>query len=378
MKLSTMEQVAIEKRNYVDRQLRRLTVKVGTSAAILFATYVAYNARKCFKELGNQLSHVGQRIAVVENAVEASRLSAIKSSEEQRVQNSTKLVDRGSGFNPASWLVNGTKNFAIDIGRCVVDTFPSFISGMVFTTLWQQICNRIVDASRQESLLWYVEQHTQLLPLFHDLTMSCIPYDLWSELLSLQQVHDKATNQMNAYVADLSELKEGARDGFLGDEYFDFSREALKKNHAKNGSELAQLQNYAAPNIAKRKRAIEKGLHGGTLFEEGDAGKQNIVDLCTMLAEQIQQLLSFAMMHMENRHAELPKATTDRGRKRIDQIIVITNNYLEHIERLLNMNYEELESMSVTNRGMFTMTYEFERLLKEHVSILHRYCMLIK
>ncbi len=82
-------------------------------------------------------------------------------------------------------------------------------------------------------------------------------------------------------------------------------------------------------------------------------------------------------MHIDNRRSVLPKATITRGQKRVEQMVENTNRYLETMEQLLNMEYAELEGMSVANKGMFTCTYEFEKLFREQLAVLHRYCSLI-
>lgn len=379
------QQIEIEEKNYKDRQLKRFAVKIGTSTAVLLAIYATYNASRYFKELDRRMSRVDQRIADVEKTVDPSMLKTVASVQIPASNNSEKFVKNESSFNPVSWLaggvksgVSGTKNIVTDIGKCIIQSFPTFISGMAISTLWEQICRRIVEASKQESLFWYLEQQTELWPLLQDITVNCIPYDVQAELLSLQQVHDKSTDQMNAYVEDLAELKAGKSDGFIGSDYFDYSSGELKNAYMKKGSELARLQNYAVSNIAKRKRAVEQGLSGAMLFEDGVVGKKNIADLCTMLTGQIQKVLAFVEMHMQKRHAELSTATIERGRIRINQVIMTTNKYVERVEQLLNLDDERLNSMSIANQGLFTVTYEFERLLREHFVVLHRYCMLIK
>lgn len=374
-----------EKSSMNQRQMKRYFVKFGTTAGILVMMYATYKASEYFKDMNRHIEHVDQRVAGIEQKVKIELpkkgvdvLQVIppvssQSSDSYNVLAPIKMVAGG-----VKSVAVGTKNFVRDIGKCMIESSPTFITGMVLTSLWQSVVQRIVEASKQESISWYIDNHTQLWPVCSDLKSACVPFDIHSELLSLQQVGDKSGVQVKAFVSEIVDLVKDNKESGLHDGYLEHCCDELKKSYAKKGDELEQLQDYAAPNIAKKKRAVESGLGGTTLFATEEMTRQNIVDLCNMLTQQIQKVAAFAMVLIDNRRDVLEKTTVARGEKKVAQLITITNNYLDAMELLLNMNLQDLEAMSVANKGLFTCTYEFEKLFREYVSTLNRYCVLIK
>lgn len=372
-----------EKTAFSQRQMKRFVVKCGTTAAVLVLMYAAFKASEYFDDIDKRLETVDKRVFEVEKEVSFDRKP--RNLEKKDTVVSTEISTRPvTIFAPIVWTaqgikscVVGTQNFVTDLGKCVIKSCPTFITGMILSSFWQHICNRIIEASKQETISWYIASHTQVWGLFHDITLACIPYDLYSELLSLQQVQDKAGICKQSYVDEFSEIVRQNKQDSMPEGYFDYSCGELKKDYAKKSLELAQLQDYAAPNIAKRKRVIHNGLQDGSLFQSDVTARQNLVDLITMLTTQVQQVVSFATMCIDNHRSCLSQECVARGEKRINQIIESMNQYLDQMECMLNMSHEQLEGLSIAHKGMFTCTYEYERLFREQINVLHRYCSLI-
>lgn len=384
--IPTSIQIEHQKREFYQREMKRYVTKIGTTASVLIMMYITYKASEYFKDLDKRLERVDRRVVNVEKITEAElkRITLDTPVEKKMVSEAVSKVEPLTGLAPIKWVTSGitygavgTKNFITDLGKCIIESCPTFVTGMMLSTLWQQAYNRVVEASKLETLSWYIDQHTQTWSLFHDISLACVPYDLHSELLSLQQVDYKAGVCVRSYVNELAELVASHKEDCATDSYFEYSCESLKKGYGQKSFELTELQNYAAPNIAKRKRAIQEGLQAGLLFQSDEAGRQNLVDLANLLADQVQNIITFALMHIDKNRSALSKETIARGEKRVNQMIDIMNRYLDQMESLLRMNDQELEGMSIANKGMFTCTYEFERLFREQVTVLHRYCSLI-
>lgn len=382
----TRIQIDHEKAFSYQRQLKRYAVKIGTSATVLVTMYVAYKASQYFKDIDRKLEKVDKRIVEVEEAMQAElEKNVLNSPVEKKTKGSlSSNVELITTSGPAKRVLNGVrfgavgaKDFIADLGKSVVESCPTFFSGMILSTFWHQVCSRIVEASRLETLSWYIDEHTQTWTLFDDIALACAPYDLQSELLSLSQIQDKGGVCLNSYVDDLAELVKRHKKSSVGPDFFEYSSSALKDSYEQKSLELTKLQNYAVPNIAKRKRAICEGLKAGLLFQSDEVGRQNLADLVNLLTDQVQKIVTFALMHVDKNRSRLSKEIIVRGEKRVVQMISVMNRYLDQMEVLLNMNNVELESMSVANKGMFTSTYEFEQLFKEQVNILNRYCSLI-
>lgn len=382
----TRDQVELERGSFYQRELKRSAIKVGGAAAVLVALYVTYRAGEYFKKLDSQLETVDKRVANIElNEKAFFKNMALKNIDLEK----NSLIEKGSVIEPAAalssakWIFNGiksgasgTKNFAGDLGKSLIGSCPTFLTSIMLSTLWQQISSRVIQASMLETLSWYIEEHTQIWPLFHDISLASVSYDLQSELLSLQQVDNRARVCVRSYADDLAQLVKNHKEDCPDDGYFEHVSKGLKKEYEQKSIELSKLQNYAIPNIAKRKRAILQAE--SSLFLSDQVGRQNIAELVDFLTSEIQKMITFSAMHIDMHCSHLSKETIARGKKRVMQITDVTNRYLDHMELLLNMDSRELESMSITNKGVFTCTYEFERLFREQVGILHRYCLCIK
>lgn len=379
-------QLEHEKTVFYQRQIKRYLVRVGTTASILAVMYITYKATEYFKEIDKRVEKVNRRVAAIETITDVE-----SKKNDQRDLVSHKAVDQASAkiepvtlFGPIKLVGNGikhgavsAKNFMVDLGKCVIESCPNFITGMMLSTLWQQAYSRIVEASKLETLSWYIDEYTQTWLLFHDISLACVPYDLHSELLSLQQIDHKAGVSVRSYVDELAELVANHKENCTNDGYFEYASNNIKKGYGQKSFELTELQNYAAPNIAKRKRATQEGLQAGFLFQTDQVARQNLADLTNLLADQMQKIINFAVMHIDKNRSKLSQEIIDRGQKRVAQIIDSMNRYLDQMESLLSMSDQELEGMSIAHKGMFTCTYEYERLFREQVNILHRYCSFI-
>ncbi len=370
-------QIDQEKSSMNRRELNRSLIRVGSTAGILVMLYATYKATLYFNDMNQQINSVDQRVSGIEKGI-----APIKKDTPVHVP---KIPEAQGSLTAMQMVVDGlkasaigTKDFVRDIGKCLIQTSLTVIPGMVLNSLWQSVTHRIVEASKQESISWYITNHTQLWSVLDDLKSACIPYDIHSELLSLEQSKNKAGVQLQAVIADMVDLSKERSNLKEQDGYFDYCCKDLQKKYAKKGDELEQLQNYAAPHIAQKKRAVESGLAATQLFANEEMIKRNIVDLCTLVADQIQKVVSFAMMHIDNGRSALPKATIERGEQRVQLMIDAANKYFDAMEQLLNMNLKDLEKMSMANKGIFTCTYEFDRLFKEYTTALNRYCVLIK
>lgn len=370
-------QIDQEKNSMNRRELNRSLIRFGSTAGILVMLYATYKATLYFQDTNQQIKSVDQRVSGIEKGI-----APIKKDTPVHVP---KIPEAQGSLTAMQMVVDGlkasaigTKDFVRDIGKCLIQTSLTVIPGMVLNSLWQSVAHRIVEASKQESISWYITNHTQLWPVLDDLKSSCIPYDIHSELLSLEQSKNKSGVQLKAVIADMVELSKESSNLKEQELYFDYCCKDLQKKYAKSGDELELLQNYAAPHIAQKKRAVESGLAATQLFANEEIVKHNIADLCTVVAGQIQKVVSFSMMHIDNGRSTLQQATVERGEKRVQLMIDAANKYFDAMEQLLNMNLKDLEAMSMANKGMFTCTYEFDRLFKEYSTALNRYCMLIK
>lgn len=389
----SVHQVKTEKADQLKRQVKRYGVKYGSILSIMLAMYVSYKASEYFKDHEKKIKklEIDAQEAKANRAIAASIVDDWISRSKALVGYAETESKSSSGDSSSSllapvwWVTGGVKSvgsgfygFGRDLGKCFIESAPTFITGMVLTSGWNNLMEKRSDALRQESISWFIDKHTKLWPLFVDLKSSCVQYDLYSDLLSVKNLHGSASVHMKSFIKDLTELvKVRKEDDMLDDAFFEYQCDELRKQYAKKGSEVEVLQNYAAPAMAKRKRIIDGNFDEAYLFGMGKIGKQDIVDMCDVLVGQVQKVAAFATVHLDNYRDTLSASCIKRGENKITQMIDVTNAYLDHMEKLLNTDLKDLVEVSKANHGMFTSTYEFEKCYRDIVNNIHRYCMMI-
>ncbi len=356
------------------RLYRQYAIKVATVIAVVGALYTTYQASQYFKVVDEKVDAITKK----------TQHLPMPSEQVTQPQIPSQVVAQ-----PSSWLMApvhalqagaiSVKNVVQDTSKCLIGALPTLMSSVLFTTFWQQASDRIAQACKQETLLGYVGEHTQLKLIFSDLLLASIPHDPWATLLSLSYVQ----NQMDAMLRDCAAACDGLeqqqkKSGLADDDYAHFASRELYKKYARQGSELDALQNYVVPHIAVIARAAQsKSLDQTLLFESPQQSKQNIADLCSLLIADMQKVLTFALACAQIQGQVVHPTMQARLQMRLAQIIDGANQYISSMETMLVMPAAELEQLSKNNRGMFTSTYEFERFLQEQWQTIHRYCKLM-
>ncbi|MBI2353004.1 hypothetical protein HYV11_02040 [Candidatus Dependentiae bacterium] len=343
------------------REIKRSVIKYGTIAGTLVLLYAALTINKSMESLEKRLDSVEAKVPQNDN----QKPGVVISNEPNgQFSSLSKLKDIAQhGFDCAKTTV-----------KYIFNTAPMVISGALLNHMGGLFSQHLAEFSKQESILWYIEHHTQLWQLSDAIKLACIPYDLHSGLLCLDQVNCASQEQLKALSQDIFNVLNNKNDSGCDDFYIEHWKKKLKRSYEKKNDELTQLQNYIIPHIAQKRRVDDLGFRQANLFESEEIAKQKIVDLCSLFSQQIQKIVNFAMMHIDYKRDNLPLDMVMQGENRIKQMIFISNNYFDTMEKLLNASLLDLEAMSKINKGLFTCSYEFEKLLKEYVTTIHRYC----
>ncbi|MFA5998680.1 MAG: hypothetical protein WC747_01510 [Candidatus Babeliales bacterium] len=341
-----------EQQDIFNRTVTKYAVTVGVAVSAAIVLIVAYEFRESEKE--RKRAEYKSETTVVNKA-------------DMQVVPTPKLPVQMSFLTPLWWLTGSVKSFARDSSEFVANSATMLASGMVLNGASNYMQQKLSQVHQDETVLWYIAEHTKINQIFSDLKTNAVEYDLYATLLSAEVFNQDAQTHMRAFVKDLVKTTKdynAVGNGFQDDNYFDFLLVEVKKKYMRQGSELEALQAYVVPTVAKRHRAQVQGKTE-ELFVLDINRRKDIADLCEQLARDVEKLTAF--MHI--RFAK----TSDR----VQQLIDSCNVYIASMEDLLNASPEKLAELSKADRGMFTCSYEYERVFNQQVGYMHRYCRLV-
>ncbi|MBM17657.1 MAG: hypothetical protein CL947_01155 [Epsilonproteobacteria bacterium] len=384
----TQAQIKQEQVKHKQREFKRTCIKYGYMTAGLASFYLMCRLTNFVKHREDYERIMEMRVNHIEGDMEFKAKRFFLDWLQHKPEVKKELTNNQSLLNPIYLMketasstsqalrssVKVVKDGVVGIAKNLIELSPSFIASLVVTATYEKLKDVWTNVTTPESVSWYIREHTQVWDLLVDIKSGSVHYDLHSALLSADHLHGQASSHLKDYIANLTRcVKDRQQDEMIHDGFFEFQCEDLRQKYTKKGNEVEVLQNYAAPVMAKRQRNIDQV----DLFQQDIIGKQDIGIMCNLLAQQVQQVASFALVHLQNNANSLSGHSRSRGMAKIEQLIDLTNQYLQTMEELLAMSSQELEAASQSNKGMFTVTYEFEKIFREYVNGIHRYCKLI-
>jgi len=258
--------------------------------------------------------------------------------------------------------VQNCKLMCWDMTKFFADTSSMLVAGVVTNAVYEHVRKNLELLYAPETVLWFYEKHTRIDQLFADLKHRMIEYDLHSALLSGHVLNQEAAVNMKAFVQDMMHaMKLYGTDGEQDLGYYNYLLHELKHKYVSQAETYQDLQEQLLPHLARQKRMQQDG-ELVDIFERDQACRKEIVELCQKLTADIAKILAF--MGTYNKQIDV----------RIQHVVAVYNRYITDIETQLNLSAADLETVSKNNRGMFTLTYEYEHVLKQQLSFLHKYC----
>lgn len=368
----TVLEIQLQKKLQAKRTMRRYAVTAGVSLSVVAVLYVAscirYNLEEQKKlDAKSQMSDLGYSAANVFRGM--SHLGASQSQAvhiQEPVAGSTLLW-------PVRALVSGVKRvgvsasgFGKDFAKFLADSTTILAAGVVTSAVYDHLRNQVTQAYQEETLLWFVDQQTKIRVILSDLKQRTAEYDLHGALLSQEMLSQDTRVHLKAFVTEISEAASDYKhDNVMKDyDYFAFLLGEVKKKYIQKADQLEQLQDQLAPLIAQRHRTISS-LDGASLFERDEQARADIVELSRQLVFEMSKLLAFVDMHKHKHQA------------RVKDMISTFNQYMQHVEMMLQSSPEQIAGMSKENRGIFTVTYEYERKFDQQITFLDKYCKIV-
>lgn len=333
------------------RCLYRYAVTIGTAAAVCGILYGAAAIRQSFDQRKQQ-----QMVAMPEH-----------------VQNYENNVSVDYGFWPINFCMSGCKKIGglvtsvgYDMSKFLADSTTMLTAGVITSAVYDNMRQRIAQAYQDESVLWFFEQQTKLQSILADLKQQTVQYDLHSTLLSHEIFNQDANLHVKAFVHDVSDALQNYRSDrdVKNDGYFTYLLGQVQQKYMRQADEAEVLKNHMTPHLAQQAR-MNSNDEQIDLFSRDHASRQDIADLCCLLVDEMKNLLSFIDMHQ---HA---------CAIRVQDLRKSGNDYLLYMEKMLHSSQQELDILSKKNRGMFTVTYEYEKLLMQQIMFLHKYCKVL-
>ena len=339
-----------------------VTASVAVSAAVVLWT--AYHVKTMLREKEQE-----QMKRFVDQAVKEARkqenLPAIVLSPEAMTKHQQATLAQNiskSGF------FNSLKGIASSGSRFFADSAFMLTSSMILGCAAQYMQQKVAQAFQDETVLWFLNEQTKINHVFGDLKNLSIEYDLHASLLSSQIFNQDAQIHMKAFVQDLLKTtRDYTSDNIFHDsQYLSFLLCEMKKKYTRKGDELEALQSYIVPCVGLHQRSLNADGTPVGMFVSDEQRRKEIADLCQILVKEVERLTSFMA------------ARLDKKSDRVDALIASCNAYIERMEVMLNASLDELEKLSKADCGMFTCSYEFERVFMQQVGHVHRYCKLIE
>lgn len=342
--------LVMQKKLQFKRCMHRYAVTVGVAISVCGILYGASAVRQAFDHHKN-----AQMVPMV-----PAQMRVPEATQSKQDGGVSFIMDAFKGFG------RSMAAFGWDISKFLADSATLLAAGVITSAVYENMRQRIVQAYADETILWFVEQQTKINGIFADLKQRTAEYDLHSSLLSSEMFNQDASVHLKAFVEDVSEaVRDYRQDDLMRDYgYFAYLLGELKHKYARQADEYGLLQNQIAPHVARRQRALVS-VQGADFFDRDLQSRQDIAQLCVQLAAEMNKLLAFIQIHQHKQQV------------RIHDMIRSGNQYLEGIELMLNSSSEQLAQMSKDNRGMFTFTYEYERLLMQQITFLHKYCKIV-
>ena len=361
------QSIQIERQQSDARAFKKYAVTVTVVVSVVVGLYLLYQIREAAAKHERES-------AKNTNAIEAilQEFKDLKEKYNLVVKDPSLPATPARSVAPASpegWMssaANSAKSFGLGTAKFFADSAFLLASGTVLNGAYNYACKKVAQTYVDETVLWYAHEKTQLPLLFNDLKTYSIDYDLFATLLSLELFNQEAQMHFKAFVKDLlgSAQNYMHNDVFNDPAYFNYLLEEMKKKYIKKGQEMEKLSDHVVSAVAKQHRAIAQE-HAIALFSHDMNRRGDIAKMCDLFAHEMEKLTSFIAL---------------RGglyqQARVFDMVDSSNKFLAHMEILINSTPEELQAYSKADVGMFTSTFEYEKLFSEQINFLHRYCRL--
>lgn len=221
----------------------------------------------------------------------------------------------------------------------------------------QQITSYWTYFHEIEALPGFIKYKTRLPQLTDMLKESAVPFDIYSDRLSMDlnfgQQRMILAHFMKDVIGALDTQDEWSRNRYL---------EIMKKDYQQKTSSLHELQDYALDVINYQQR-IQAGLEQSPLAIE-DFNRATIAELCSMLVLQVEQIVAFIENKVKDSHMKAYFSSKTKS------LVAATNSFVGEVEIKLSLSIEDLHAQSKKGNGLFDLIFNFDELLQQYISVM--------
>ncbi|HSW75406.1 MAG TPA: hypothetical protein VLG50_00010, partial [Candidatus Saccharimonadales bacterium] len=240
-RVQVVQQASLEQQEQeiFKRKVSKYAVTAGIAATAVIVLFVAYEIREAARQSRNSET-------IMVNKADLQLAAASKKS------------DSATFLTPVWWITSNIKSFVRDSSEFLANSATILASGAVLNGASNVMQQKLSAVHQDETVLWYIAQHTQINQILSDLKCNAVEYDLYATLLCAQDLNQDAQTHMRAFIKDVIQTTKDQntiKNSFSDDNYFDFLLGEVKKKYMRQAGEIEALQEYAAPIVAKRQRA---------------------------------------------------------------------------------------------------------------------------
>lgn len=353
MQAPTFLEIELQKKLQSHRTLRRYAVTAGVSLSVL----VGFYGLSCMSQALEEQKQLG--------TVWVPAGSICLQKQQDDINYSSLPI------NAILRAIKNVKDSSVECGKrfskFFADSATMMIAGVLSTAVYQNLSQKMAQAYQDETLMWFVDQQTKIHVILADLKQRTAEYDLHGALLSQEMLGQDTQIHLKAFIGEISDAASDYKhNSVMRDyDYFAYLLGEVKKKYLKKADSLEQMQEQLAPLIAHRHRAIAE-LESANLFDRDAQSRADIAELSRQLLFEMSKLVAFIEIHKHKHQG------------RVQDLIVSFNRFLEHVEMMLASSPEQVAAMSKENRGIFTVVFEYERMLDQQIQFLDKYCKIVK
>lgn len=334
---SLQHSVDIAKSQEDYRYMQKVVITTVAAACVIglfqLQPYFAQNSKYVLKE-GDVIVSLG---------------SEVKSMIDQDNSNFLYTYMCAVGKNIAENSIYFTKNIGAAVSSCI---------GMfMLNTASQQISSSWKYLYDVDSLRGFIEHQTNLDKLFFMLKEFAVPFDLYSQRLSMDVNFGQQRIVLAEFMQEIIRIAETSNSLNKG-----AIVSAMKKDYLRKTSSLEELQDLALQAINYRQQ-IEQGLVTTPLQIE-QFNRATIAEFCNFLILDIEKITAFVTNKSQDQYIKLLYAD------KIQSLVSATNLFAAQLEEKLACSLDDLYQQSKQGHGLFDLIYNFQMIVNQHIEIM--------
>jgi hypothetical protein len=337
---SLQQSILIAKSDEQYRCIQRWAV----AGAAVVAVIALLKMQKCSSPSGEYVLQAGDTIVHAPSAVAILQKQTENSISDMAVQ---------AVYGAGRYIVTNS----IDCAKSIASVASSFIGMTLLTLGSQQLGTSWKYFYEVEELSGFIKHETKLHKLFLMIKEFAVPFDIYSERLSMDLNFGQQRILLSDFMKEIIEAVDSSNEWNQNKLLL-----VMKKDFLHKASLLQEFQNFAVNGINYRQR-IELGLIDN-YFEIEAMNRMAIVEFCNFLILEIEKVSAFIQIKAENSY--MKSYFTDK----VQHLIKATNIFAEQVEMKLALPIHDLYEQSKKGDGLFDLICNFNILVDQHIEMM--------